>query len=222
MAQAGIEWHKNALPKATQRALDFFSRATWLKKSSWYLAGGTALTLQVGHRQSVDLDFFCPNKHVRLQSLLSRLEGTHWRTDSVEEDTIHGRLFGARVSFIANQFFLPRATPHWYGCVRVLDKKDIAVMKVIAISQRGHKRDFMDLYWLVRDSEPLLVVLNRLIDQYPSVAHDLHHILKSLVYFKDAEEDPDPIFLEKVSWRATKTFFQREVPTLTQQLLGLK
>ncbi|TAL50223.1 hypothetical protein EPN81_03380 [Patescibacteria group bacterium] len=222
MAKAGIEWHKNALPKTTQTALDFFSKAVWLKTSSWYLAGGTALTLQVGHRQSVDLDFFCPNKHVRLQQLLSRLEETHWRTDRVEEDTIHGRLFGARVSFIANPSFFPRAKPHWYGCVRVLDKKDIAVMKVIAISQRGYKRDFMDLFWYVRDSEPLLKVLNRLTDQYPSVAHDLHHILKSLVYFKDADEDPDPIFLENVSWRATKTFFQREVPKLTQQLLGLK
>ncbi|MBI4128310.1 MAG: nucleotidyl transferase AbiEii/AbiGii toxin family protein, partial [Parcubacteria group bacterium] len=74
----------------------------------------------------------------------------------------------------------------------LLDIRDIAVMKIIVISQRGRKRDFVDLYWYAQHVEPLGAVLERLPDQYPTVAHDYHHILKSLIYFADAEEDPMP------------------------------
>lgn len=214
-------WHMEALPKATQRALVFFSRAAWLKKSSWYLAGGTALALQIGHRKSVDLDFFSPAKKFQIAALLHRLDVDEWHTDTVEEGTVHGQLFGAKVSFIVNPSFLPRVEPHWYGSVRVLDKRDIAVMKIIAVSQRGRKRDFMDLYWYVSHVESLEDIFRRLPDQYPSVAHDLHHMLKSLIYFQDADVDPDPLFLTAVSWQATKKYFRREVPKLAKALLRL-
>ena len=53
-----INWHYETLPSQTKKALDFLSGEKWMKKSKWYLAGGTALALQVGHRKSFDLDFF--------------------------------------------------------------------------------------------------------------------------------------------------------------------
>lgn len=53
-----IKLHFDILPRETKNALDFLSTQKWLEKTEWYLAGGTALALQVGHRRSVDLDFF--------------------------------------------------------------------------------------------------------------------------------------------------------------------
>lgn len=71
-------------------------------------------------------------------------------------------------------------------------------MKIIAVSQRGRKRDFFDLYWCAKNIEPLENLIKRLKIQYPTVAHNYHHILKSLIYFKDAESDPMPeIFLRR-------------------------
>jgi len=94
-------------------------------------------------------------------------------------------------------------------------------MKVIAISQRGRKRDFIDLYWCVRNIEPLEKIIIRLKTQYPSVAHDFHHILKSMTYFDDAENDPLPSLFFNASWSQVKKLFINEVPEVTRKLMKL-
>ena len=94
-------------------------------------------------------------------------------------------------------------------------------MKIVAISQRGRKRDFLYLYWYAQNREPLIRVLQRLPVQYPTVAHDYHHVLKSLVYFDDAEEDPVPRLNFKADWNEVKEFFRREVASVAKELLNI-
>lgn len=216
-----ISWHLPELPRATQHALSVLAQAKWLSRSSWYLAGGTALALQVGHRRSVDLDFFTKEKNFVLASLLEKFSKEKWVTDIAREGTVYGRLEGAKISFITYPFFVPQDKLLRYGNVRVLTIRDIAVMKIIAISQRGRKRDFIDLYWYATHQESPLDVIKRLPKQYPTVAHDYHHILKSLVYFDDAEGDPMPEIYFKADWKTVKSYFRREIPKITKKLLGL-
>lgn len=213
------DWYIDVLPKETRQALETLSRASWLKSSPWYLAGGTALALSVGHRSSVDLDFFTTEGSFSTASMTEHLSMPEWTTDILQKDTIYGRLHGAQVSFIAYPFFVPRAPKLQYGNVAVLAPEDIAVMKIVAVSQRGRKRDFIDLFWYCTHMEPLEDVLRRLPDQYPSVAHDYHHILKSLVYFADAEEDPMPDLHFKTDWKVVKQYFLCEVPKAMQSLV---
>ncbi|MBI4994481.1 nucleotidyl transferase AbiEii/AbiGii toxin family protein [Candidatus Peregrinibacteria bacterium] len=66
-----IIWHTEILPAATKKAINYLANANWLKKTKWYLAGGTALALQVGHRSSVDLDFFLPQKDFSAAKLIN-------------------------------------------------------------------------------------------------------------------------------------------------------
>lgn len=216
-----VTWHDEGLPRATKRALQYLKEQKWLKRSPWYLAGGTALALHLAHRSSLDLDFFTPEKEFSAAALLKHFNKRFWVADVVREGTIYGRLLEAKVSFIAYPFFRYRRPGHWYGNVRILDPADIAVMKIVAISQRGRKRDFVDLYWYAKNREPLLNVLRRLADQYPTVAHDYHHILKSLAYFADAEGDPMPKLFFRVTWREIKKFFEREVTRLAREFIGL-
>ncbi len=103
----------------------------------------------------------------------------------------------------------------------MLDSYDIAVMKIIAISQRSRKRDFIDLYWLCKNQEPVSDILQRLPEQYPTVAHDYHHIIKSLTYFADAEGEPMPKCFFKASWPEIKRFFAREATQAARKLLKL-
>lgn len=213
-----ITWHLDVLPRATKRAFLFLSEQQWLRRSQWYLAGGTALALVEGHRQSLDLDFFLPGDNFRLAGLLGYFKGVDWVADIAQEKTIYGRLLGAKVSFIAYPFFLPKEIVH-YGTISILTPRDIAVMKIVAISQRGKKRDFFDLYWYCTHREPLIDVLKRLPAQYPTVAHNFHHIMKSLVYFTDAENDLMPQLFFSATWDHVKKFFTREVPRITRQLL---
>lgn len=216
-----LSWYVRVLPKETRRALEAFSGMAWLKRSRWYLAGGTALALQVGHRASVDLDFFTPQKDFSAAKIIGHFAKNAWVSDIVREGTLYGRLYGARTSFIAYPFFTFRKPYRRYGSVRVLDLQDIAVMKTIAISQRGRRRDFVDLYWHCTHVEALRDVLQRLPDQYATVAHEYHHILKSLTYFADAEDDPMPKLFFNASWEEITAYFRREVPRIARDLLRL-
>lgn len=217
-----IEFHFETLPRATKRALDFLSKEKWLENTNWYLAGGTALALQSGHRLSVDLDFFTTDAKFKFESVLPNFSSNpNWKTTVEEPNTIYGELFKAKISFIAYPFFIPKQEMIRYGAVRILKPIDIAVMKIIAISQRGRKRDFFDLYWCAKNLEPLEKIIKRLKVQYPSVAHDYHHILKSLVYFADAESDPEPVINFKASWGEVKKFFRKEIRAITKDIINL-
>ena len=219
-ASYGTSWHYETLPRQTKKALDFLSKEEWLKQSSWYLAGGTALALQAGHRKSVDLDFFSEDKNFNEKKLLANFaENSNLEIEVEEKNTIYAKLFGAKVSFIAYPFFVPKQKPLWHGTIRVLDQIDIGVMKITAISQRGRKRDFFDLYWCAHNVEPLENIIKRLKVQYPMVAHDYHHILKSMVYFEDAESDPGPEICFPADWKKVKKFFTKEIPTIATKIM---
>lgn len=135
------------------------------------------------------------------------------------KNTLYGELLNAKVSFIAYPFFVPKQKVTEYGSVRVLSPLDIAVMKIIAISQRGRKRDFFDLYWCANNIEPIEDIIKRLKIQYPSVAHDYHHILKALIYFEDAEQDPEPEIYFDADWEKVKKFFIKEIPLIANRLI---
>jgi len=216
-----VVWHTGILPPSTLRAMDFLAEAEWLSGSGWYLAGGTALALHVGHRSSEDLDFFTSEKDFVAGDVLRHLSGSDWKTDLARDGTIWTEYLGAKVSFIAYPFFIPLCERAMYGRIAVADPRDIAVMKVIALSQRGRKRDFVDIYWYSIHKEPLLDVVKRLPRQYPGVAHDYHHILKAMLYFEDAEEDPMPKIHFDADWKTIKQYFKQEVPKIAGELLGI-
>jgi hypothetical protein len=217
-----IKFHFDVLPKETKRALDFLSSQEWLGKSEWYLAGGTALALQSGHRKSVDLDFFTKELSFDNVVLLKNLSSSgDLKIDINKDRNVYAVLLGAKISFISYPFFIPQQQFIQYGSVKILHQVDVAVMKTIAISQRGKKRDFFDLYWSAHNIEPLENTIKRLKIQYPSVAHDYHHILKSMMYFVDAEIDPEPEIYFDADWQKVKDFFTTEIPIITKKLIGI-
>lgn len=213
--------HLDALPKKTWDAFLYCADSLpWLAKGGWYLAGGTALALHVGHRQSEDLDFFVSEPTfdiVRIDRLLE--ETKQWKKSFGERGTLYGVLGDAKASFIAYPFFQPAQPLHRFGHIYILDPRDTAVMKIIAISQRGTKRDFIDLYWICKNRETLSEILDRVGAQYPGQEDNMHHILKSLTYFTDAEEDVAPRLFFTADWEDVKKYFAREVPRVTRKLL---
>lgn len=207
-----------ALPKATAEAFLELSKMQFFKKNGWYLAGGTALTLQVGHRQSVDLDFFTTKKFFReLEVERTLLNTGKWQTTYREQGTIYGVFAGAKVSLIAYPFFEPKKDKACYGTISILLPADIASMKIMAISQRGRKRDFFDLYWYCQNHEPLVQVVLRSVNQYPGQDKNINHIIKSLAYFVDAENDPEPKIFFKASWKIVKKYFQEQAKNLLKE-----
>lgn len=219
-----VEWHYETLPKSTHKALDALSAAPWLDDPGWYLAGGTALALCEGHRVSIDLDFFTTGRDIGVDTVLGELSkyGSDWRTTSQDRATLYGELFGAKISFIAYPFFVVLEQFRKHGTINVLDPRDIAVMKILAVSQRGRKRDFFDLYWYVKNKEPLLDVIRRLGRQFPQSSHNYHHLIAALMYFVDAEDDSNPDITFQARWKQVKAFFEKEVPRVTKEVLELE
>ena len=91
-------------------------------------------------------------------------------------------------------------------------------MKIIAISQRGKKRDFFDLYWICQNIVPLHESILKIDKQY-NIRQNLTHILKSLVYFDDAETDPEPEIYFKATWKEVKKFFIKEIPQIAKKII---
>lgn len=172
---------------------------------SFYLVGGTALALRYGHRVSVDLDLFT-HESFDSQQLAKLLVDEFDLTESVvEKNTVLGLIHGIKTDFIAHRYALVNGIEEIDG-LRLLSVEDIAAMKLNAIANRGSKKDFWDLYELLQHfgREELLQFYEQ---KYP--ADSIWNVEKSLVYFDDAEADPDPVDLKGRSWAEVKTGIQQ-------------
>ena len=207
------------IPAAAQKALDLLAKQDWIRKNDWYLAGGTALTLQFNHRTSVDLDFFTHHKDFDAAFIVAALLPYKWVITRTDKGTLYGELGGTKISFISYPYFVPKQPFITHGNINILDARDIAVMKIIAISQRGKKRDFFDLYWYIIHREPLIDIIKRVAVQYPNLEHNYHHIIKSLIFFEEAEEDPQPQIFFDATWEAIKQYFLKIVPEIANKFL---
>ncbi len=93
--------------------------------------------------------------------------------------------------------------------VKMLAIQDIAPMKLKAIAQRGSKKDFFDIYFLL-DRMPLETMIA--LFQQKFQMHEVFHIVKSLTYFDDAEQSSDPIVFDKsVTWKKVKASINNAV-----------
>ena len=203
-------WHRKVIPATTETTLVALRDAHLL--DHFYLAGGTALALQLGHRLSLDLDFFAED-HFDQEALLQRVQAlASFGLVAKAPYTLHATVQETKVSFLGYAY--PVLFPvNRFLEVAVADPRDIACMKVSAIASRGTKRDFVDLY--VCAAQYGLKEILRLFDRkYAQANYSKLHILKSLTFFADAEKDPMPHMLVALDWDAVKQFFLREAPRL--------
>jgi hypothetical protein len=205
-------WHPEVLPEAWPRVADDLARRGTL--AGFYLAGGTGLALQYGHRRSADLDLFRETEFDSLE-LSARLQGqAGLERVALERGTAHLVLHGVKVSFL-HYPYPPLFPLRAYGNLQVADPRDIACMKVQAIGDRGTRRDFVDLYVVAREYG-LGQVLEWFVRKYAAVAYSRTQYLKALTYFRDAEQDADPDLRAQITWAAVTEFFRSEAPRLAR------
>lgn len=179
--------------------------------SQFVLVGGTALALQIGHRKSIDLDFFTTTNFDSNQLLSSLLDNYDFVVFSQFPQTLIGTINGIKVDFIRFKYPFIRPSVEING-IRMLSVEDIAPMKLDAISGRGSKKDFFDLYYLL-EIMPMDSILSLYLEKYSH--QTLFHIVRSLVYFDDAETNPDPMVLDKkVTWTRVKRTISKEIQKL--------
>lgn len=203
---------ENALSSETKQLL--MKIAPVVNGEGFYLAGGTGLALQLGHRLSQDLDFFRRNPFDP-NRLLSNLRH---RVDSVKEVVIEAGTLLSRLDEIRCSFFLydvPLLFEGFLFCgVKVADWRDIAVEKIKTIAQRGSKKDFYDVFFAIRSGrltiEEAVSLFKR---RFESTGINFYHVLRSLTYFEEAEEEPDPMVVGdlRFNWSEVVSFFRRHI-----------
>ena len=176
----------------------------------FYLAGGTALALQLGHRISNDLDFFTKNEFSSKDIPSSLKKVGYLETERIAKNTFLGRFNKVKISFFSYQYpLLFKTTP--FLTISLADIRDIGAMKLDAIQGRGTKRDFIDLFALLQhgiEIQELLLCFER---KYEGFNYNTYHLIKSLTYFADAEGDEMPEMLKKVKWKEVKIYIENEV-----------
>lgn len=172
------------------------------------LVGGTALALQYGHRQSVDLDFF--------GSPLASQEDTIDILSSLGNITIHNRtdkilqvvLRGIKVDVIDYSRYGWIDPPVVDDGIVLASPRDIAAMKINAIEGRGSRKDFVDIYMLLQH-----YTLSELLDfysiKYPN--YSIFRALLSLTYFDDAETQAMPKIFIPQTWEVIKAYISDKV-----------
>ena len=182
-----------------------------------YMAGGSALALHLGHRQSIDFDFFTETKFnaVQVQSDLGKV-GT-FTADEVGEDTLLG--FFDKVKFSLFEYAYPMigGEVDFMG-VKLASMEDIAAMKLVAVTDRSTKKDFIDLYVLAQQGFNLEEMLGFYDRKYHTLEVNRLTLLKSLQYFEEAEDAVMPVMLTKIDWEEVKAFFRSEVVRLWKKI----
>jgi len=200
---------EEVLPPGRRRVLDELERVEQPELKGWTLAGGTGLALLLGHRVSEDFDFFRVDP-IDLQALhgVFRKIGKY-ETLQDEKRTLTVQLREAMLSFfvIGDPFIFPAAPYRFFS---VADIRDIALMKIVAISGRGSRKDFVDLYRILQEGLTLPECWEMFPRKYGGGRGNRYHILKSLTWFEDAEKEPIPRMLEPFDWDACKAFFLSE------------
>ena len=204
---------EQVLPGNTKAILAVLEKSEIIQKA--YLAGGTALALQLGHRISHDLDFFTQEEFDE-QILLPEIKKiTNFQLEKIAWRTILGKFEQVRFSIFYYKYPLLYAAKK-FGMIKITDIRDIAAMKIAAIASRGTKRDFVDLYFICKEIISLGEAIQFYDKKYKNLATTEMHIMKSLVYFEDAESDAMPKMLKKVDWEDIKKYFEKEVKKLAR------
>ena len=205
--------HEKVLPQHSLELLTALEETPSPLLSNWTLAGGTGLAFHLGHRISEDLDFFrTDNMDVRT---LHDALAAHGRYETLQEaeHTLTVLIRQTKLSFFrVRDPFLFDSLPHRFFSLASVS--DIALMKLAAISGRGSRKDFADLFLILQNKPTLEAYFDMLPRKYGASRINTYHILKSLTYFEDAEAEPMPQMLVPFDWNECKAFFVRQARTI--------
>jgi Nucleotidyl transferase AbiEii toxin, Type IV TA system len=179
----------------------------------FFLVGGTALALQMGHRMSIDLDLFCLTDFDKEDLLAAMLQDYEVLVEVTSPSIMITRIEGIKVDFVRFRYksLFPELR---IDGVRMLEIRDIAPMKLDAVTKRGSKKDFYDIYFLL-EKLTLPEILDLYLQKFEH--HTIFHVIKSLTFFDDAENQENPVVFDQLhTWEKVKKTIEKEVKLLYQ------
>lgn len=212
------EIHWNTITPEMHKLMAAFARTEL--GGRFYLAGGTALALQLGHRRSVDLYYFSHSEDIpalfeplrqSLQPFVPALADSAWGSLAFLAQ-------GVRIGFYGYGYDLVQPLVE-IEAIKLASVADIALMKLDALLGRAGRKDFHDLYEICKRI-PLRQLLDLAPQKYPHVRDFEAQVVKRLAYFESAEQDEPPPLLEKVAWETVKAYFRQQARDIGRHWIG--
>ncbi len=202
--------HWDKIPSLLREILLEIGRHPFVNR--FYLSGGTALALQLGHRVSVDLDFFSTTDELEQESRQEIIAALQQRFSlEVDEGGLSSLLINIQnsyVGFFGYSYPLLAPTVMLEG-IKLAGFLDIGLMKMDAVAGRGSRKDFYDLYFIGQQI-PLEEMLDRGKDKYPYVKDFGMMVLAALTDFSIAERQVDIVTTPEIGWDVVKQYFVQE------------
>ncbi len=203
--------HWESLTSPTRQAFHQVARLPFI--TGFYLAGGTGLALHLGHRFSVDLDFFSPDEAAvgpdQRDALRFLLNNPSLAITYDKDGTFAATWQGVGVSFFRLPLYPLVQVPLLLDGVPLATIPEIGAMKLAAIIDRGTRKDMVDLYYLLQ-----VVSLETIFEvaavKYARVRSFPVSAIRALAYFADADALPMPHMLDKTPWSKMKKFLERQ------------
>lgn len=180
--------------------------------SGFYLAGGTALALQIGHRRSVDFDLFSGNKIP--SNLIKKVEQifTRWKVRILvnNSDELTVLVDDIKITFLFYPFPVLEKLIEFKG-IKLLPAKEIAVTKAYTIGRRGSFKDYIDIYFILKEKIIILEEIIKMAEKKYGDDFNARLFLEQLIYLEDIQ-DTEIIFLnQSVTTESLITFFSKQV-----------
>ncbi|MBD3280391.1 hypothetical protein GF389_02610 [Candidatus Dojkabacteria bacterium] len=186
------------------------------KLKNFYLVGGTSLALQIGHRESIDLDLFSQEEfpanmldNYKAQQVITKFG------NSIETIIQGTKVFLFNFNY---KLYKPLKT---INSLRLADPIDIGLMKLLALQGRTTKKDIIDLYFIDKKVLPLEELLQIFEDFYPKDSFNSYQSFKMLIDREKIEGEPDPKMLEPINWNACFEIVQNKIGTHIKSLVNL-
>ncbi len=211
--------HWETVTPEMRELLRFIGQRSFAKR--FYLAGGTALALRLGHRCSVDLDFFSATDELlrrTRQEILQALAPCNPQTLEDVDGNLLLLVLGLHVGFFSYGYPLLERPDSVEG-VAVASLLDVGLMKMDALISRGSRKDFYDLY-VVAQQLPIADLLAQGRGKYPYARDFELMAMESLVLFENADRDLQPTLLIDLPWEQVKQFFIAQARALGKEWFG--
>jgi len=174
----------------------------FIDEGEFYLAGGTAVYYYLKHRESIDLDFFT-KKNFDFRDFKKIFE--NFNVLFLSKDTVHLEIDEIKFSFFYYPYELLKPLLK-FDIIKIASLEDILCMKVLAIIQRGSKKDFVDAYFIMNE---IKIKPQQLIEMFSKKYGKINSLIihKALTFFEDADKELELKMIKKVSWNEIKKFF---------------
>lgn len=181
--------HYEIFPEQQKRVWEeLVECADKLNAQNFYLAGGSALALQIGHRQSVDLDFFTQSQDIAEQAFEWLKQIPEFTARDMNAHTIHGEIGGVKISMIGGYKYPLLEDTVMAGRLRLASIRDVGAMKLLAITHRATLRDYIDIAAIIRDHLALEALLEASTKKH-GMAFDAMIPLRALISFEDIDNE---------------------------------